>query len=294
MRVTLAQHSALRLPDGRPVRSASAIAPLGTGFVIAQDDGTHGCLLGADGSLTEVRLLPPVEGHDTFSEADGTKALKPDLEAACVVPQLGGGVLLLGSGSTPARRRGVLLHADGTHRVLDLDATYRAAARLLAVDDDQLNLEGACVLDGRLRWFQRGRPAAGVPTASVEVALPGLDEVAGARTYDLGGPGADGEVGYAVTDAVAVTGGVLVSAAAEDAPDAYADGPVVGSALALLADGGAAPEVAELPRLAGRVVKVEGLAVIAWGPTGGRVLAVVDADDPEEASLLLTLDVVLA
>lgn len=294
MRVDLATGTALRLPDGRPVRAASAIAPFGDGFVIAQDDGTHGCLLGGDGSVSEVRLLPQIEGFETFSAAEGTKGLKPDLEAACVVPELDGSVLLLGSGSTPARRLGVLVRRDGTRRILRLEATYRAVAELLGVADDQLNIEGCCVVDGRLRIFQRGRPAAGLATASVDVALPDLDLVAGARTYDLGtAEGTSGPVGLGITEAVAVDGGVLVSATAEDTPDAYADGPVIASVLALLPHDGGASLVAALPAVEGRVVKVEGLAVVSWRETGGRLFAVVDSDDPAEASLLLTLDVLL-
>ena len=55
--------------------------------------------------------MPPVEGLDTFEEASGTKALKPDLEAAVALP--GGAVLALGSGSTAARMRSVLVAPDG-------------------------------------------------------------------------------------------------------------------------------------------------------------------------------------
>ncbi len=49
----------------------------------------------------------PVRGLDSFDEASGTKELKPDLEAVVSLP--GGRTLALGSGSTPARMRWVLL-----------------------------------------------------------------------------------------------------------------------------------------------------------------------------------------
>ena len=59
--------------------------------------------------------------------------------------------------------------------------------------------------------------------------------------YDLGE--IDG-VGLAVTDAVTLADGrVLVSAAAEDSPTTYDDGPVVASALALLDDEQSSPSV---------------------------------------------------
>ena len=46
-----------------------------------------------------------------------------------------------------------------------------------------------------------------------------------------------------------------------------------------------------LPEPDGRVAKVEGLALLDWGDEGGRVLATVDADDPEVPSAVLTLEV---
>jgi hypothetical protein len=112
--------------------------------------------------------------------------------------------------------------------------------------------------------------------------------VSGVRRYDLG---AVAGVGLAVTDAVALSGGlVLVSAAAEDSPTTYDDGPVVGSALALL-DGERVVDVAELPLLDGQVAKVEGLAVAGYRDDLLDLVAVVDADDPAVPSLLLDLTV---
>jgi hypothetical protein len=67
---------ALRFDDGTPLTAASGIAPLGDGWLIAQDDSTFAAWRRA-GSVVPVRVLPPVEGHDRFSEAAGTKRLKP-------------------------------------------------------------------------------------------------------------------------------------------------------------------------------------------------------------------------
>ena len=108
------------------------------------------------------------------------------------------------------------------------------------------------------------------------------------RTYDLGT--VDG-VPLAVTDALALPDGtVLVSAAAEDTPDPYEDGPVVGAALAVLEDDRVRAQV-RLPDLRGQVQKVEGLAPRQHRADGLEVLAVVDADDPEQPSTALVLDV---
>ena len=100
-------------------------------------------------------------------------------------------------------------------------------------------------------------------------------------------------VGLAVTDAIALPDGrLLLSAAAEDTPNAVDDGPVVATALALV-DGDGVLAVARVPEVGGRVPKVEGLAL--RDVRGGEVhlLAVVDADDPDVPSAELELRAVL-
>ena len=282
----------LRFDDGAPVRAASAVTAYEGGWLVVQDDATHGAWWVGD-SITRVRVFPAVEGHDVFSSAEGTKHLKPDLEAGCPVP---GGVLLLGSGSTPARMRGALLRGpDSPVQTADLSALYAAVTEAMSLDPELLNLEGACLVGESLRWFHRG--AADVPSMSVDLPLGPLLEcfaaprevpVTGLRTYDLGA--VDG-VALAVTDALALDDGtVLVSAAAEDTPNPYDDGPVVGTALALLDDDGVRA-LAQLPEVGGEPHKVEGLAPRQVRPDGLEVLAVVDADDPEQPSAALVLDV---
>ncbi|GAA0486044.1 hypothetical protein Ade02nite_09720 [Paractinoplanes deccanensis] len=283
MRLSVRGTSSLVFDDGSPVRAASAIAPFGDGHLIAQDDATHAAWC-RPGSTVPVRVLDPVDGLEVFSSVAGTKHLKPDFEAACPV---GEGVLLLGSGSTPARMRASLVTAEGFTPV-DLTVVYHRVAAALGVPVESLNLEGACAVGDRLRWFQRGNAVAGAPTACVDVDFAALlaavaggpaDQITitGVRRYDLG---AVAGVGLAVTDAVALGGGrVLVSAAAEDTPNAYDDGPVVGAALVLLDDDGVLATAA-LPAPDGAVPKVEGLAVSAATAGGLRLLAVVDADDP--------------
>jgi hypothetical protein len=301
LRLDVVGTSALTFGDGSPVRAASAIAPFGGGWLVVPDDTTHAAWWRA-GSVTAVRVVPPVEGLEVFGVAAGTKHLKPDFEAACAVAADGAeGVLLLGSGSAAARMRASLVVLGPTGpglTVADLGPVYHAVAAALGLRADQLNLEGACVVGDRLRWFQRGNLAAGAPTACVDVELAAmLAAVAGrgdagrvglgdVRRYDLGT--VEG-VGLAVTDAVALADGrVLVSAAAEDTPNAVDDGRVVGSALALLDDDGVLATVA-VPDSAAGPYKVEGLALRETTADGLRLLAVTDADDPAAPSELLTL-----
>jgi hypothetical protein len=348
MRLVVEERQALSFPDGSPVRAASAVVPFGGGWLVVQDDATHAAWLRA-GAAEPVRVVAAIDGLEVFSEVAGTKHLKPDFEAACSVTVDGAeAALLLGSGSSPARMRASLLRLDATGTpyfvVSDLTPAYRAVASAIGLADDQLNLEGACIVGDRLRWFQRANVAVGAPSVCADVELTALlSAIAGpprdhdlaatagpardhdlaatagpARDYDLAatvgsGPDHDlpwvapaataGRVGpvrhydlgrvrgvaLAITDAVPVAEGlVLVSAVAEDTPNAIDDGPVVAAALALLDDFGVRA-IAELPG----APKVEGLAMIEPVEDGVRVMAVVDADDPAAPSERLTLRVIL-
>lgn len=290
----------LRFDDGSPVRAASAISVFADGWLVAQDDAAHAAWVRPD-SVSRVRLVPPVEGHDVFS-AESMKHLKPDFEAGCPVEVDGEqGVLLLGSGSAPARRRAVVVLGARRPRALvaDLTPLYEQIGRQLGRGEGELNLEGACQVDGVLRWFARGNLAAGLPSASVDVdpralvaavagGTGGAAEVQRPWTYDLGT--VDG-VGLEVTDAVALPGGrMLLTASAEDAPNAVDDGPVVASALALV-EGDRVVATLTLPEVGGVVRKVEGLAVLQHDRSGVQVLAVVDDDDDDAASMSLVLRV---
>jgi len=214
--------------------------------------------------------------------------------------------VVLGSGSTPRRMRGVLVRRpDAGFRVdpADLGPLYVRVAERLGLPMEHLNLEGASRHGDTVRWFNRGHLAAGVPSASVDVPLGELvDAVLGRgeagsvpvgrpRVYDLGE--VDG-VGLAVTDAIALPDGrVLLSAAAEDSPNAVDDGPVVATALALV-DDEEVVAVAPVPEVEGYVHKIEGLALRR--PQGGSVhlLAVVDDDDADSPSTAIDLRVELS
>jgi hypothetical protein len=305
MRVFVDGGRRLYFDDGTPVTAASAVAPLGDGWLIAQDDATEAAWR-KPGSVTAVRVLPPVEGHDRFSERAGTKKLKPDLEVACPAEVDGEpAVLLLGSGSSPRRMRGVLVRLEDGGPVVtaaDLAPLYAHVADRLGLPMEQLNLEGAGRHEDRVRWFQRGNLAAGVLSASVDLSLealvgavlgradPATVPVERPARYDLGQ--VDG-VGLAVTDAVSLPDGrLLLSAAAEDTPNAVDDGPVVATALALV-DGETVVAVVPLPEVDAHVHKVEGLALRTVDGGTVHLLAVVDDDDPDAPSAELDLRVEL-
>jgi hypothetical protein len=305
VRISVNRVRALHFDDGSPVTAASGIAPLGDGWLIAQDDATFAAWR-RDESVTPVRLLPAEQGLDRFSEASGTKQLKPDLEAACPAEVDGEpAVLLLGSGSSGRRMHGVLVRlADGRPlaRAADLTRLYGLAADRLGQPLAHLNLEGASRHGDTVRWFNRGNLAAGLPSASVDVPLEMIlaailgraDDVEvpvqAPRVYDLGE--VEG-VGLAVTDAIALPDGrVLLSAAAEDTPNAVDDGPVVATALALVDDADVLA-VEPIPEVDGHVHKVEGLALRDVRGNEVVLLAVVDDDTPGSPSAELDLRVEL-
>ena len=306
LRLELEDVTRLEFDDGSPVRAASAVARLGAGWLVAQDDSTHAAWW-RDGSIQPVRIFPAIDGCDVFEEASGTKHLKPDLEAACEVEVDGQeAVLMLGSGSSDARMRGALVGTRGESvdvAYADLAPLYAAVASALSVTADELNLEGACILGPTLRWFHRGMPSAGLPTGSVDLDLeqvlasvrrrldPAEVRPGNVLHYDLGEVAG---VGLAATDAVVLSRSgaseplLLVSSAAEDAPNPRDDGPVVGSALVVL-EGTRVIATAALPELDGAVSKVEGLVLVEESQTAVRVLATADADDHTAPSSALRL-----
>lgn len=122
------------------------------------------------------------------------------------------------------------------------------------------------------------------PTPAQVVAWPLI--VGDVRRYDLGT--IEG-VGLSVTDALYLPDGRLVlSAAAEDSGNNIDDGFVTGAALALF-DGAQRLAMAMLRTVAGRVAKLEGIALLETLADGCRLLGVVDDDDPTQASLQLVL-----
>ena len=119
MRVHVDAARTLRFDDGTPVTAASGVVPLGDGWLVVQDDSTIAAWRRPD-RVTALRVLPPVEGVDMFRSAAGTKHLKPDLEVACPAEVDGGpAALLLGSGSSPRRMRGVLVRLEDGKPVVD-------------------------------------------------------------------------------------------------------------------------------------------------------------------------------
>jgi len=284
------------------VRAGSALRLWGQRLVVVQDDVHALALLDeVSGVVTALALPPGADGRRTFGDAIGNKGLKMDLEACLVLPD--GRLVAFGSGSTPRREQLVVVDRDLGVRVVagsDLYAGLRARADF---SGSELNLEGAVVSGRSVLLFQRGNGArvAGLEpvnaTGELELGafLAWLDggptpHLVNVRQVDLG---AVAGVRFGFTDATALPDGrVAFLAGAEDSPDTFRDGEVVGCRFGLI--DGEAIHVADITDVQGLPtrLKLEGLEWRARRDDGSWEFAVVaDMDRPDLPAVLATLRV---
>jgi len=299
LRLELVRHLHLaRSPSrGRAAHLAAASGLVRAGrhvYVVADDEhhlGVFDAGTRRPGTLHRIRVgtLP-----------DGTKArkrAKPDFEAIVALPAFSGcpfgALFVLGSGSRPNRRSGVLLPlaADGRLRGSPRRIELGPWFALLTREFGQPNVEGAFVDGPYLSLLQRGNKSS-ANDARVRMRLaPTLDALArgrapGAATfgsvtrYRL--PEVNG-VPLCLTDGAALPGGGFAfTAVAEDTRDAVADGECAGSAIGLV---GADDRVRALWRL-DPPLKVEGIAVTSH-TASLELMVCTDADDPDHPGRLL-------
>lgn len=279
------------------LRAASALCFVDGRWWAVSDDSLFLAWWTDGGPVHAVTLPAGPDGVRQFGEDRGNKARKLDLEAA-FVRDVGGVtcVVALGSGSTPARERLVVVPtAGGAPRVVDGGPLYRALRGARVFSGSELNVEGAIVLpSGDVRLFNRGNGAVvdGVLPVDATCDVDGdwfdallrgepveAPSLRGVVQWDLGQ--LDG-VRVTFTDAsLAPDGAVWFTAAAEASPDTYADGEVAGSVVGQLDETGGW-WVPVVDPASPRPHKVEGLA---WD--GDRLGLVVDPDDTTVAAVWL-------
>jgi len=282
-------------------RAASGLAWWQGALVAVQDDAEHLLRIDrASGACTALPLPPGPGGRRDFDPTRGGKRHKRDLECCVVAPD--GRLLGFGSGSKPTREQVLVVGPDGAARYVDARALYRRLRRTRAFSGARLNLEGAVSRGTELWLFNRGnepRRAGRAPLdASCALAwgalLAWLDAPSRAplpapATVVQYGLGSTGGARLCFSDACAALGGdaLWYAATAEASADAIADGPLRGAVLGSIDP--RAVRQAPLTDAAGRALalKLEGLCPDPQDAR--RLFAVVDADNPTQASELLEL-----
>ncbi|MGE0789796.1 MAG: hypothetical protein AB7S26_29250 [Sandaracinaceae bacterium] len=283
------------------VRAGSGLVRWRGDLVVIQDDVNALAFIDERGTVTFLPLPAAADGRRSFSERDGNKALKMDLEACVVLPD--GRLVAFGSGSTPRREQIVVL-SDPEHATIVDGAPFYESLRARAdFSGSELNLEGAVVHQRRLRLFQRGNGASRGERGAVN-AVGDVDLDAFLRWLDARGPvpalcavrpvelGSASGVAFGFTDALALPDGrVLFLAGAEDSPDTYRDGEVLGARLGFLEpDRVISTDVLEPDGTPTRL-KLEGLELVAVGPDRIELVVVADMDDPDVPCVLVPLTV---
>jgi hypothetical protein len=282
------------------VSAASGLVRVGDWLHVVADDSLSlaSFPLQGEGPGLWVRLFPGELPRD----AADRKAVKPDLEALCLVEGLAsapqGALLAVPSGSAPTRMRGALLplEADGrlggAVREVDFSGLYARLARELG----PLNVEGAAWTGNHLWLLNRGNSDEGADAVvmvsgeglsrALEAGVPpGPELVRDVKRWKLG---QTRSVRLSFSDAAPLPDGrVVFTAAAEDTHGPYADGAVVGSAVGMLAQDGTPlwlEHVAGKVKLEGVTARVEQGRLHLW--------LVSDADDSSVVAPLfeLTLD----
>jgi len=255
------------------VRAGSALLKIGGRLLVVQDDAWSAVWIDP---RTRRRRDLVIKGHGKALP----KSSKPDFEAAL---QHGGAIFLFGSGSRRGRQHIVRWRLRGNQPViLDGQPLYHAVRRALQIDD-RPNVEGACVIDARLRLFHRGSGGAHSATIDFDpdVLAGAMPRVLATRWFELGK--IDGTA-LSFTDARACGAGrVLYLVAAENTKDAVSDGPVAGSAIGVIDRKGARWTPLLDPDGAPSHRKFEGLALDRGCRSGWLIT---DADDPDAPSEL--------
>jgi hypothetical protein len=283
--------------EGMPAHVASASGVVRRGdfaYVIGDDLLQIAMFRIADPGPGRLRKALP---GDLPDDQDERKKDKPDLEALTALPPVegapNGGLLGIGSGSSPSRDRGFFwsFAPDGSlrgdPRTIDLHPIYEALRGELG---GEINIEGAAVFEERLWLFHRANEGR-APNTVAEVELTDLSrtladdrvleagELRSLRGYELGELNG---VPLCFSDATTLLDDlVCFSASAEG--DGDGDGQISGSVVGTI---DATGEVHRLRKIDPRW-KVEGVhAAVDTGVID--FLFVCDQDDPATPSPLLS------
>ena len=295
--------------EDRPahIRAASSMAWIHGRIALVQDDANFVALVDAEGDAHVIALPRGEGGVRLFDDMRGNKKFKFDLEA-CVAVDTEDGPLLLAFGSGSKKRRRQVVAVDRFRdelprvRVSDATTLYERLEKEAAFAGSDMNIEGAIVTSRVLRFFGRGngkergglRPLNATCDVPCEELLRYLDDTTGKRPpvprdvieYSLG---AMSGIPLGFTDATVCGADVLYSATAEASKDATIDGPVAGSALGVIEQGGRVRYTPIIDHDGATLrEKVEGVLISLTTPR--RVYVVIDADDTTRPSELCEVE----
>ncbi len=276
------------------VQSASGIACSADGelIVISDDAALISVLKPSTPEAARAIDLPYApDGKKVFSKLLGNKQDKLDLESCLVLPD--GTFFALGSGSLPVREVFVRWRKGDTCELLSATSLFRNLPNLQGYHGE-INVEGCALNENNFVVIQRGN---GVGSSNAIARYARADFEAwidhperdlipiSTRAIDLGALQA---VPITITDVVWHRDRFVFLAVAEGSPNAYDDGPVLGSFI------GTANEhfdnvqlhkieIAEQTQHQPSSEKFEG---ICWSPAHATFLLVNDADDPNRPAEL--------
>lgn len=273
--------------------ASSLVRHAGRVFVVADDE--YSLLTFSEKDPGPGHFMRILEG-DLPRDEEARKKEKADLESLALLPPFPGceegSLLALGSGSSDKRNRGVLIALDDDggpadrHVPIDLRPLYRR----LAEDIEDLNIEGAEVVDDTMWLMQRGN--AGGDNALINLSLDEVTRVLASdrvlpaeavRAIDHVDLGQHHGERLCFSDASALRDGRIVFAASTEASEgAVDDGRSYGSALGIIERDGSVSFVEPVDQ----IIKIEGIDARSEADAV-HVLMVTDADDPDAPSPLL-------
>jgi len=272
---------------GRPayVSAASGLVHVGHNLYVVADDENYLGIFPDDSN--EPGVVKQLFTQELPLEQNKRKAKKRDVEVLTFVPPRNdhrhGALIALGSGSKKRRDKGAVVSFDSRGNLHDkvehLDLSF--AYKQLRDQVEDLNIEGAVVVDNDIVLFQRGH--VGNPSAIIRcnteaffAAIDGGNKKLNlsASHYDLG---AIEGIPLSFTDATTLPDGTMIfSAAAEDTSDSYSDGECKGSAIGILTREGELRSITPVDK----IVKIEGISArVIDGKV--QLTMVTDADDNE-------------
>lgn len=212
--------------DNPFIAAASGLAIVDAKFMIAADDENFVALYDEE---KKSGISIPIFPGDLPLDLHKRKKIKPDIESLVYLPD--SKIMAVPSGSALNRDRGALLRGDGS-KIKDL--SFQNFYAELRKTFNELNIEGACVINEEVWFFQRGNGSLGengIVKTTLDSCMGGQPTILEIQHISLG---KFQGVNLSFTDVSSWNSHILFLAVAEDSKSTYLDGNVLGSFLGLM------------------------------------------------------------